>query len=193
MRLQNKGMPNSADRHAAEPAGLSQTAGAPMRLPTRRAFQGLDDNLLHLSIANLARRSRSGFVIESLQSRLQKPRTPLVYHADRTARLFSYQVVSQALGGGQDHTRAPRQHGLAAGSMGQRLKSFLFLRCQNQGSFRASGSHLSLLSLRRSLAAFSLFISPTVTTIQPTNSGLPTTMLRLPTTGNAAQISSCAF
>src|SRR5215471_14545571 len=39
MRLQAEGAPNAADGHTTEPAGLSQTAGAPMGLPARRAFQ----------------------------------------------------------------------------------------------------------------------------------------------------------
>src|SRR5580700_2255203 len=99
MRLQTEGTPNPADGHAAEPAGLSQTAGAPMRLPARRALQSLNHNLLYLSIGNFARRSGSGFVIESFHSLLQKARTPLVYHAQRAARLLGHHLIVQALRG----------------------------------------------------------------------------------------------
>src|SRR5712671_4342812 len=52
MRLQTEGAPNPADRHAAEPGGLGQAARAPMRLCARCTFQGLNHNLLDLSIAD---------------------------------------------------------------------------------------------------------------------------------------------
>src|SRR5215470_15680670 len=99
MRLQTKGAPDPADGHAAEPAGLSQTAGAPVRLPPRRALQSLNHNFLNLSIADLAGCSRSGLVIESLQPLLQKTGAPLVHHAHRAAHLLSHYLVGQALGG----------------------------------------------------------------------------------------------
>src|ERR1700730_7875348 len=54
MRLQTEGAPNPADRHAAEPGGLGQAARAPMRLCARCTFQGLNHNLLDLSIGDFA-------------------------------------------------------------------------------------------------------------------------------------------
>src|SRR6266436_7300103 len=74
MRLQTESAPNPADRHAAEPRGLGQTARAPMRLRARRTFQSPNHNLLHLSISDFAGRSRSRLVIESFQASLQKSR-----------------------------------------------------------------------------------------------------------------------
>src|SRR6266496_717123 len=93
MRLQTEGAPNPADRHAAEPGGLGQTARAPMRLGARRTFQGPNHNLLDLSIGDFAGRSGSRLVIESFQATPQKSGTPLAHHADRkSTRLNSSHV-----------------------------------------------------------------------------------------------------
>src|SRR5947208_15730409 len=95
MRLQTESAPNPADRHAAEPRGLGQTARAPMRLRARRTFQSPNHNLLHLRISDFAGRSRSRLVIESFQASLQKSRAPLAHHAERTAQSLGHGVVSQ--------------------------------------------------------------------------------------------------
>src|SRR5205814_1719830 len=83
MRLQTEGAPNPADRHAAEPGGLGQAARAPMRLGARCTFQGLNHNLLDLSIGDFAGRSGSRLAIESFQASPAKSGTPLAHHALR--------------------------------------------------------------------------------------------------------------
>src|SRR5881398_3187191 len=100
MRLQTEGAPNPADRHATEPGGLGQAARAPMRLGARCTFQGLNHNLLDLSIGDLAGRSGSRLVIESFQSSLQKSGPPLGYHAQRAAQFLRHALVRESLGAG---------------------------------------------------------------------------------------------
>src|SRR6266550_5880078 len=158
MRLQTEGAPNPADRHAAEPGGLGQAARAPMRMGARRTFQGLNHNLLDLSIADFARRSRSRLVIESFQASLQKSGTPLAHHTQRAAQFLRHALVRESLGAGQHDPRPPSQRRLAARAMGQRLKPLLLVLSQSQRPFGASGSHLSLLHLRRTSALFSSLI-----------------------------------
>jgi hypothetical protein len=81
MRLQAERAPNPADRHPAEPGGFGQAARAPMGLSSGRAFQSLNDHLLDLGIAYLARGPGSRLVIQSFQASLQKSRAPLADHA----------------------------------------------------------------------------------------------------------------
>src|SRR6266567_245315 len=161
MRLQTEGAPNPADRHAAEPGGLGQTARAPMRLCARCTFQGLNHNLLDLSIGDFAGCSGSRLVIESFQASLQKSGTPLAYHAQRAAQFLRHALVRESLGTGQHHPRPPSQERLAARPMSQRLKPFMLVLSQSQWPFGASGSHLSLLHLRRMPTVFSSLISVT--------------------------------
>jgi len=161
MRLQTEGAPNPADRHAAEHGGLGQTARAPMRLCAWRTFQGPNHTLLHLSIGDLAGRSGPRFVIESFQASLQKSGTPLAHHAQRAAQFLRHALVRESLGAGQHHPRPPSQRRLAARAMGQRLKPLLLFLSQSQWPFGASGSHLSLLHLRRTSAQLSSLISVT--------------------------------
>src|SRR5439155_73469 len=89
MRLQTEGAPNPADRHAAEPGGLGQAARAPMRLGARCTFQGLNHNLLDLSIADFAGRSGSRLVIESFQATPQKSGAPLGYMPSEQRSFFA--------------------------------------------------------------------------------------------------------
>src|SRR5437870_11935126 len=98
MRLQTEGAPNLADRHAAEAGGLGQTARAPMRLCTRRAFQGPNHNLLDLSTGNLAGRSGPRLVVEPFQASPQKSRTPLAHPATRAAQSPRHALVRKSLG-----------------------------------------------------------------------------------------------
>src|ERR1700694_4374510 len=161
MRLQTEGAPNPADRHTAEPGGLGQTARAPMRLCARRTFQGPNHNLLDLSIGDLAGRSGPRLIIESFQASPEKSETPLSHQAERAAQFLRHALVRKSLGAGQHHPRPPSQRRLAARAMGQRLKPLLLVRSQSQWPFGASGSHLSLLYLRRTSAQLSSLMSVT--------------------------------
>ena len=122
MRLQSEGMPDPADGHPAQSGGLGQSARGPVRLPARRAFQGLNDDLLDLGIAHLARRAGSRFVVESFQAGFQKARAPLAHHAHRAAQLPRHRLIVQSLGAGQHHPCSSRQQRLAPRPMRQRLQ-----------------------------------------------------------------------
>src|SRR5439155_6072004 len=82
-------------------------------------------------------------------------------HAQRAAQFLRHALVRDSLGAGQHHPRPPSQRRLAARAMGQRLKPFMLVRSQSQWPFGASGSHLSLLHLRRMPTLLSSLISVT--------------------------------
>src|SRR5438445_473772 len=143
MRLQTEGAPNPADRHAAEPGGLGQAAPAPMRLGARCTFQGLNHNLLDLSIADFARRSRSRLVIESFQATPQKSGTLLAHHAQRAAQVSSPRSGSR-VPGRRPAPPAPAEPAPAGCARdGPAIEAFLLVLSQSQWPFGASGSHLS--------------------------------------------------
>src|SRR3954464_12314174 len=88
MRLQTEGMPNPADRHPAESGGFGYASRAPMCFAPRRAFQGLNDHLLHLAITHFAGRSWSRFVIypSSRDSRNRDRHLPTIPNETRSFR-----------------------------------------------------------------------------------------------------------
>src|SRR5438128_11998055 len=114
MRLQTEGAPNPADRHATEPGGLGQAARAPMRLGARRTFQGLNHNLLDLSIGDLAGRSGSRLVIESFQASLQKSGTPLATMPSEQRSFFATLWFARPWA----QARTTRARGPSAGTLG---------------------------------------------------------------------------
>src|SRR5215471_13636761 len=162
MRLQTKGVPNPTDGHAAQSGGLSQTTRAPMSRSPRGGLQRLDDDLLDLSVSDPTRCSRARLVIEARQAVLQKSRTPLDHHAWRDAEFARHLLIIEALGGSENHPRAPRQQRLTARPMGQRLKLFLFFWRQEQRLSGPSGAHLIYLPyFRRAARQVSSVISGT--------------------------------
>src|SRR6516164_1448641 len=161
MRLQTESLPNSTDRHAAESGGLGQTARAPVGRARWAGFQRLNDYLLDMGIAHLARCSGTGLVIKCLHAALQKAGTPLDYHPWRDPQFACYELIAETLGGGEDHTCASRPHWLTTGAMGQRLQSLMFFCAQEQWLFGSSGTHLQPPQFRRVPRRLSSLISGT--------------------------------
>jgi len=148
VRLQAERAPNAADGHSAEPGSFGQAARAPVRLSPGCAFQGPNHHLLDLGIAYLAGCSGSGLVVESFLASFQKSGAPLAHHAQRGPHFPRHRLVVESFGAGQHHARTPRQQGLAARPMGQRLEPLAFLFGQNQSfvwvARSTSGTSLSL-------------------------------------------------
>jgi len=109
--------------------------------PARRTLQGLNHDLLDLIVTDLARRPRSGFIIEPFQPSFQKTGTPFPHHAFRAAESLRHGLIVQTLGAGQHHSGAPRKQWLAARPMSQRLKSLALLFGQHQWLFGSSRPH----------------------------------------------------
>src|SRR5437879_4885306 len=105
-------------------------------------------HLLDLGIAYLAGCSGSGLVVESFPASFQKSGAPLAHHAQRGPHFPRHRLVVESFGAGQHHARTPRQQGLAARPMGQRLEPLAFLFGQNQSfvwvARSTSGTSLSL-------------------------------------------------
>src|SRR5215471_9830528 len=131
MRLQTEGAPDAADRHATQTAGLGQFAGAPVRLPAGRTLQCLDYDLLNLLVADLARRTWPGFVIQPLQTSLQKTGTPLPDHPFRATEFLSRGLIVQTFPTGQHHAGAPGEQRLTARAVRHRLQPLTFLCAQD--------------------------------------------------------------
>src|SRR5215831_4265429 len=119
MGLQSKGTPYPTDRHPAQSGGLGHPARAPMRLASRCAFQGLNHNFFYFRIADLPRRTRARFIVQSFQPAAQEARPPLAYHAQGAAQLLGYHLVIKSFGTGQHDPGAPCQKRLTARPMGQ--------------------------------------------------------------------------
>lgn len=132
-----------------------------MSVPTRRGLQSPNYDLLDLGIADLAGRSGSRLVIESFQANLQESGPPLAHHAQRAAQFLGHRLVIKSLAAGQYHPCPPSLGWLDTRAMSQRLKTLLLIRSQDQRFFRASGSHLSFLHLRRNPFIYSSHISVT--------------------------------
>ena len=96
---QTEGAPDPADGHAAQAGGFGQPARGPVRLPARRAFQGLNDDLLYLHIAHFARCSWARFIVQAFHPSLQKSPSPLTHHADRCAQFAGYALDPKAYRG----------------------------------------------------------------------------------------------
>jgi hypothetical protein len=112
-----------------------------MRLASRCALQGLNYHLFHFRIADLPRRTRARFIIEAFQSASPEAKSPLADHPQGTAQLPGNRFVIQSFGAGQHHAGAPREEGLTARAMGERLQAIPFLFGEDQGLFGASGAH----------------------------------------------------
>src|SRR6202522_1567355 len=98
-----------------------------MRLPARRVFQGLNDDLLDLGITYFAWRPRPGFIVESFQTSFQKSPAPLTHHAQRAAQLASNCLIVQSLGTRQHNPSPSCQKRLAPRTVRQRLQPLLLL------------------------------------------------------------------
>src|SRR5678815_5957723 len=77
MRLQPKRPPDAADQRVTDARRLGHGPGAPVRLAARRRLEGLDDDGLNLLIRDRARRAHPRFVVQPLESALDKLAAPL--------------------------------------------------------------------------------------------------------------------
>src|SRR5215469_4811375 len=128
MRLQAELPPNAADGHADEPGGFGHVARVLQWVSPGRAFQGPNDYPPNLGIACLAGRSRSRFVIEALQTSLEKSRPPFAHHAQQDP-IFRATVLLLSPSAQASTTRARRASacceldGLATGAARVHLRS----------------------------------------------------------------------
>jgi hypothetical protein len=101
----------------------------------------LDDNPLNLVVANLARRTRPGFIIQAFQTSLQKTGAPFPDHTFRAAKFLCRGLIVQTFGTGQHHAGTPGEERLAARAVRHRFQPRSFLLAQYQGLLGASSPH----------------------------------------------------
>jgi hypothetical protein len=77
MRLEAEGVPDPANRGAAEAALFGHAAPAPMSRVSGKLFQGGGHHLLHLLVADLAGSPASGFIEETSETSLDVAGAPL--------------------------------------------------------------------------------------------------------------------
>ena len=109
MRLKAEGFPDSVDRRGRQSDGFGQRAQAPMRRVPRRRLQRQTNDLRDLVVADLARRARTGLVVETAEAMLREPPPPFAHRVGGRAHAHADVLVLRAFRRQKDDARPLRQ------------------------------------------------------------------------------------
>jgi hypothetical protein len=84
MRLEVERLPYPMNRRGREACGFRNRAQAPVRRVSRRRLERLANDLSDLVVADLARRARTEFVVETIDATLREPPSPLAHCVGRS-------------------------------------------------------------------------------------------------------------
>ena len=85
MGLKIEGLPDPMNRRRRKPGGFGHRTQAPVRCVPRRRLKGLANDLGDLVVADLARRTGTGLVVETFHAMLREPPPPFAYGIGRSA------------------------------------------------------------------------------------------------------------
>ena len=111
VRLERKSAPDAADAALAEPGGLGEGAGGPVRGSGRLAFQGAGQHAFHRGIAQAARRARTGVIEQSVEAEKDKTLPPFANRGPSDPYSASDLGVTPPLGA-QQHDARPQGQSL---------------------------------------------------------------------------------
>jgi len=125
MRLKRECPPDTVNAGAAQAARFRQRSGGPSRGVTGSRFQRQEQYAIHIGLAQFARRTRPGFVQQTVEALLDKALAPFAHGLYGDVEFRRRLGVGVARGAKQDHASAQGQ-GLRAlwlpGPRSQRLK-----------------------------------------------------------------------
>src|SRR5580698_5559046 len=141
MGLQGERSPDAMDRTTAQTALLGQGARAPMSRIARQRFQSHGQNPLHFRITDFARRARTWFIQQPVETLLHKACPPLSDHLFGDPKLGGHYSVGLALRTGQNDFGPERQRLCRLRPASPVLQSATLLRRNRQLGNGASNSH----------------------------------------------------
>ena len=141
MWLQIERTPDSRDRGLRNPDLLGKSASAPVRRAVRRALERRRYDAFDRLVTDLARRSRSRFIEQTLKPLLDETTTSFTHRRFVNADLCSDRAIRMPLGAEQDNARPRRELLCGFPSPHESFERLTFFLTQLERDQSSSSSH----------------------------------------------------